>query len=91
MKYIEIERVDPTNNRVEYELIAFDTKKDLLDIAADPELVQAFAIFMERGIKPEWSETAKAKYRNKCDWFFYPLTEEQFEYRKANRREYYGR
>jgi hypothetical protein len=94
MKYIEIEREDKVNHRYEYELMELDTKTgivDILDIAADPVLVKAFEDFMERGIKPEWSTTKQANYRSQCDWFFYVLTKEEFEYRKVNRREYHGR
>ena len=79
MQYIEVEREDLINRRREYELIRFDTDREMEDIMADPHLVDAFMVFVERGIKPNWDERTIEQYEAKCNWYFCSITEHEYE------------
>lgn len=79
MQYIQVEREDLTNRRRECELIRFDTDREVEDIMADPHLIDAFTVFVDRGIKPDWDESTIEQYAAKCNWYFCGITEEDYE------------
>ena len=86
MKYIEVEREDLTNRRREYEQIMFDTDRDMEDVMSDPHLVDAFMVFVDRGIKPDWDERTIEQYAAKCNWYFCEITEDEYELGGCHRR-----
>ena len=81
MRYIEVERVDETYNRVEYEQYCFPDSMTNDDIACGDLLIEDFEEF----VNDISVDTIKADgnnvddYIENCGWWFYEIDPEAYE------------
>ena len=78
MRYIEVERIDETYNRVEYEQYCFPDSMTDDDIACDDLLIEDFEEFMNDIDTSNMTDKEIDEYIDNCGWYFYEIDEEEY-------------
>ena len=78
MIYIGVEFVDHMQYRnKEFWAIVPYEETDMDQIACDGGLLQEFDDWVEDGVNPDWSEEEEQEYYESCEWFWWPLDDEE--------------
>lgn len=78
MVYIGVEFVDHMQYRSkEFWAIVPYEETDMDPIGYDGGLTQTFNEWVEDGINPDWSDEEKQEYYESCEWFWWPLDDEE--------------
>lgn len=78
MRYIEVERIDETYNRVEYEQYCFPDSMTNDDIACDDLLIEDFEEFMNDIDTSNMTDEEIDEYQDNCGWYFYEIDKEEY-------------
>lgn len=78
MKYFEVERVDETFDRVEYEQYQFGDDIAIDDLIDDALLIEDFEDFIAGVDTSNMTDEEVDEYRDNCNWYIIELDEEEY-------------
>lgn len=78
MKYFEVERVDETFDRVEYEQYQFGDDITIDDLIDDALLIEDFEDFIAGVDTSNMTDEEVDEYRDNCNWYIIELDEEEY-------------
>ena len=78
MRYFEVERVDETFDRVEYEQYQFGDDITVDDLIDNERLIEDFEDFIVGVDTSNMTDEEADEYRDNCNWYICELDEEEY-------------